>query len=190
MYGTPCLHNIRTPLQDSGFRARCAREVVDGGQVRLEKIMNIVSESRYGVHDISRTALDQHNALPRFNMPLELGIDLGCKRFGVGRHRSKVFLIMDSDRFRYQKFISDIAGQDIHSHTGDPKQAGRGVRDWLNANSGGTNIPSGSKIYERYESFRQDIPALCNDAQFDIKELTFLDLSFLIAEWLKAHGRF
>jgi len=32
-------------------------------------------------HDISRTELNEHS-LPRFNMPLELGLFLGASRFG------------------------------------------------------------------------------------------------------------
>jgi hypothetical protein len=65
-----------------GFRARCAREVDDGSETRLDKIYRIIEQSRYGIHDISRTELDTWNGLPRFNMPLELGVFLGAKRFG------------------------------------------------------------------------------------------------------------
>ena len=57
-----------------GFRARCAQEIDDAGQVRIDKILKIVEECRYGIHDVSRTELDRRNRLPRFNMPLELGL--------------------------------------------------------------------------------------------------------------------
>jgi hypothetical protein len=60
-----------------GFRARCALEISDAATARIEKIYKIISECGYGVHDISRTELDEVNQLPRFNMPLELGIFLG-----------------------------------------------------------------------------------------------------------------
>ena len=39
----------------SGFTPRCARENDDGGEVRFDKICRIISESRYGIHDISKT---------------------------------------------------------------------------------------------------------------------------------------
>ena len=49
-------------------------------------------------------------------MPLELGLFLGAKRFGGPSQRTKKCIIFDSARYRYQQFISDIAGQDIHAH--------------------------------------------------------------------------
>lgn len=57
---------------DCGFIPRCAMEYDDGSQVRIEKIYRLISECKFGIHDISRTELDDGNGLPRFNMPLEL----------------------------------------------------------------------------------------------------------------------
>lgn len=100
----------------SGFKPRCARENDDGGEVCFEKICRIIAESGYGIHDISNTEPDPGSGLPRFNMPLELGLFLGAHRFGGKKHSRKKSLILDRDDHRYQTFISDIAGQDIHSH--------------------------------------------------------------------------
>ena len=72
-----------------GFRPRSARELDDGGQTRIEKLYGIIEECRYGVHDLSRTELDAVNQLPRFNMPLELGIFLGAKRYGGASQKAK-----------------------------------------------------------------------------------------------------
>jgi hypothetical protein len=63
-----------------GFDARCAREIDDGSGTRIDKIMNLIEACPYGIHDISRTELDTASNLPRFNMPLELGIFLGARR--------------------------------------------------------------------------------------------------------------
>jgi len=57
------------------------------------------------------------NGSARFNMPLELGIDIGCRAFGAGQS-DKSFLIFDRDRFRFQSYVSDIAGQDIANPMG------------------------------------------------------------------------
>ncbi len=38
-----------------GFRPRCALEIDDASQVRIDKIFKIIAECKYGVHDISRT---------------------------------------------------------------------------------------------------------------------------------------
>jgi hypothetical protein len=35
--------------------------------------------------------------LARFNMPFELGMDIGCKRFGRDNHKSKCLLILDNE---------------------------------------------------------------------------------------------
>ena len=103
---------------DCGFVARCALEVDDGGQVRIDKIVSIIRECRLGIHDISRTEPDPTTGLPRFNMPSELGLFLGAKRFGVGPQRRKLSLILDRERYRYQASCSDIAGQDVSAHDG------------------------------------------------------------------------
>src|SRR5689334_12630475 len=100
-----------------GFKARCAREEDDAGQVRIEKICNIIRKCRYGIHDISKTELDPGSNLPRFNMPFELGLFLGAKKLGSSSNqRNKKTLVLDRSLYRYQKFISDIAGQEVHSH--------------------------------------------------------------------------
>ena len=103
-----------------GFRPRSARELDDGGQTRIDKIFALIEQCRYGIHDLSRTELDAVNNLPRFNMPLELGLFLGAKRYGGKHQKAKRVLILDVEQFRYQRFISDLAGMDIHEHGGDP----------------------------------------------------------------------
>lgn len=54
----------------------------DAGQARISKIYDLIRRSKYSIHDISRTELDPDHSLPRFNMPLELGIFLGAKEYG------------------------------------------------------------------------------------------------------------
>jgi hypothetical protein len=103
----------------SGFIARCARETDDASEVRFDKICRIIAECDLSIHDISKTELDARSGLPRFNMPFELGLYLGAKRFGGRAGRGKKALILDREPFRYQAFLSDIAGQDVHTHSGD-----------------------------------------------------------------------
>lgn len=105
---------------DCGFSPRCALERSDSGETRIDKLFRIISECRYGIHDISATELDPVNRLPRFNMPLELGIFLGATRYGTTKQRRKSCLILDREQYRYQKFCSDIAGQDPKTHEGEP----------------------------------------------------------------------
>lgn len=115
-----------------GFVIRCAREREDSGETRISKIVDIIRASQFGIHDISRVELDDANGLPRFNMPLELGLFLGAKAYASEpRQKARRCLILDRERYRYQKFISDIAGQDIRSHDGNPEKALILTRNWL-----------------------------------------------------------
>lgn len=178
----PLFDAIVFAVHDTGFRAKSARERLDSSEVRLQKILGLISESRFAIHDLSRTELDETSSLPRFNMPLELGMDLGCKAW----HRSdKKLLIFDSEQYRFQKYISDIAGQDIYAHGNDPEVAIRRVRDWLRAESEAGVIASGSTIFKRYETFRAALPQICSELNLDITQLTFADFSFAIARWLQ-----
>lgn len=87
----PIFEAIVFCVADCGYRPRCALEADDSGEVRVEKILNIVSGCRFGIHDLSRTELDGATGLPRFNMPLELGFFLAAKRFGAGKQKRKRF---------------------------------------------------------------------------------------------------
>lgn len=127
----PIFHALIFAIYACGFRARTARELDDGGQTRIDKLYGIIEECRYGIHDLSRTELDPAHQLPRFNMPLELGILLGAKRYGDIGQKVKRLLILDVEQYRYQRFVSDLAGMDIHKHGGDPMRAVRETRDWL-----------------------------------------------------------
>lgn len=176
---------IMFAITDLGFVARAAREEDDGGEFRLAKIQRIIEQCRYGVHDISAVKLDSRHRLPRFNMPLELGLFLGCKRYGSVRQRYKVSLIFDADPYRYQIFISDIAGQDIHAHGNDVKTAISELRTWLATASKRTRLPGGKDIFDRYTRFQADLPALCGDLKLEPAEVTFKDLRQMMAAWLK-----
>ena len=167
-----------------GLRPRCALESDDGSQIRIEKILNIISDCRFGIHDISETELDEANHLPRFNMPLELGMFLGAKRFGQEEQKAKVCLILDREKYRYQKFISDIAGQDIRVHEDDPKTAISIVRNWLRSALPSISTPGGEAIGARYDLFRKELPSLCQALQVSMNEWTFIDYTWIVKGWL------
>lgn len=185
----PLFQALFFSVVDCGFRVRCALEIEDASEVRFEKTLRIIRESKYGIHDISRTELDGINSLPRFNMPLELGIFLAAKRFGAGNQKTKSCLILDYDKFRYQKFISDIAGQDIQAHNNDPKQLISKVRNWLRGLSQRPSIPGGSAIFSRYLTFVGELPDLCDNLKIHYpSELTYADYARVVSIWLKANN--
>jgi hypothetical protein len=173
-------------IHDCGYIAHCALEADDGSVARIEKIGAIIAVCRLGVHDISRTELDLNSNLPRFNMPFELGLFLGAKRYGRAEQKRKNCLILDVERYRYQKFISDIAGQDIAAHEGNVAKAVRIIRDWLNnATPSAPQTPGGRAIAERFVSFRAELPSFCDQLRLKPDELTFNDYVVQVEQWLK-----
>lgn len=180
----PLFNSIVFAVHDAGFIARSALEVYNAGRVRIEKITQLIAECRLGVHDLSRTQLDEASQLPRFNMPLELGLFLGAQWLGSPKQKRKSCIVLERDRFRYQAFCSDISGQDISAHHNDPKVAVKLVRNWLRSLRPDISIPSGSKIWERYEQFSEDLPIYCDSFNLDESELTFVDYTTLVAAWL------
>jgi hypothetical protein len=108
-------------IYDCGFIARCSLEIEDSSRTRIEKIYKLIEECNYGLHDISLISLDLKTKLPRFNMPFELGIFLGAKRFGLKKQKNKNCLIFEKTKYTYQRYISDISGQDIYPHNNNTR---------------------------------------------------------------------
>jgi hypothetical protein len=180
---TPMFEAIVFTIQACGLRTICARSRVNSGEVRLQKIVQLIGDCRYSIHDLSRTQLDRATALPRFNMPLELGIDLGCRAYGSG-YRQKSLLIFDRDRFRFQTYVSDIAGQDIGYHEDDPNRAIGQVRDWLRTEAGLTDLPGPRAMQSKYADFRKTLPSMCEENGLDMLSLTFADFLSAVGAWL------
>ena len=51
-------------VHDCGYIARCALEVDDSGQVRIQKIEQMIADCKFGIHDISRVETDPQTQLP------------------------------------------------------------------------------------------------------------------------------
>lgn len=170
----------------SGFVARCALETDNAADNRFDKICRIIGECRYGIHDISRTELGGDPPLPRFNMPLELGVFLGAKKYGGTKHRNKSCIIFDREQYRFQRYMSDIAGQDIHSHQGDIDRLIVELATWLRAQSGDAHVPGGVAISAEFAAFNVTLPAIYAARQLDPAEVTFGDFSAVVVQYLTA----
>jgi hypothetical protein len=172
-------------VYECGLIPRCAQEIYDAGQVRIEKIVALIKGCRWGIHDISMTELNARN-LPRFNMPLELGLFIGASRYGAGRQARKSCIVLDRDQYRYQEFISDIAGQDIAAHGDDPNRAIHAVRGWLATSGAGVKRPAGgAAIAKRYLKFIAELPQICEAGEIQMTEVTFVDFADMASTWLK-----
>ena len=181
----PFFEAVTFTVLDCGYEPRCALEVSDSGQVRIDKILKLIASCRFGIHDISRTELDATTLLPRINMPLELGLFLGAQRFGVGRDRRKSCLVLDREPYRYQKFISDIAGQDISAHNCDVTTLIATMRNWLSTASASAPMPGGMAITTRFNAFTASLPDTAAKFQLGVGELTFKNYAHFALEWLR-----
>jgi hypothetical protein len=137
-----------------GYTPRIALETLDSGTPRIDKIVRLIRESKFAIHDLSRCQAKRPGEYFRLNMPLELGIDVGCRRFGSGQHKLKRCLILEAKSFRYQAAISDLAGSDIVVHKDRPTDLVRGVRNWLHTQVKRA-LPSPTKVYDAYTEFME-----------------------------------
>ena len=108
---------------------------------------------------------------------------MGAIEFGSKKQRGNEYLIIESDKFRFKQFISDISGQDIRDHKNSVEGVIKIVRNWL-SNKTSEKIPSASLIHCNYLSFVEDLPLLCQENSWIEKELTFDEYSTLATSWL------
>lgn len=182
----PLLYGIVFAVNELGFQPRCAKDESNAGKGRFEKIQDLIAECKYSIHDISRVDLDPVNSLPRFNMPLELGLDLGCQRYGRSYHQEKVLLVLDTEQYRYQKYISDLAGRDPVAHHDSDEKIINEVRNWLRLELDPKlmKIPSGAFIYQRYRQFQLSLFSTCAELHWSMNNLPFSDFAWAVADWI------
>ena len=182
----PLFQAIIFTVQACGFRPRCAQEEDNTGDIRIQKIIRIINDCHYGIHDISKADLDENTQLARFNMPLELGIFIGAHHFAPPKHynRNKKFIVMDSEPFRYQRFISDINGQDIKAHNLQEEVVIQHVRDFL-ATSSRIKLAGADYLVEQFNQFKNRLPIICQRLRWTVERLTFIDYVNCINVWLE-----
>jgi hypothetical protein len=84
-------------------------------------------------------------------MPFELGVDIGC-RMARGDKVRKKCLILEKERYRYRKALSDLSGSDIKTHGNESEQLVREVRNWFVENEN-VVADSGTRIWEAFNEF-------------------------------------
>ena len=186
----PLFHAIVFAVIQCGYTVRCALEADDTGATRIDRLYHLIEECRFGIHDISRIEHDALNNLPRFNMPFELGLFLGARRFGSTPQRDKQCLVLEAERYRYQKYLSDIAGQDIRQHNNNPAAAVGAVRDWLagSRSKAARPLPGATAIMRYYGEFQANLPAMLRAIHLEPVELGFFDRANLMAQFLETRA--
>jgi hypothetical protein len=185
----PILRAMVFAIIAAGYHPRCALDATDGAEVRVGKIAAMIGECDWGIHDLSRVEVGI-GGIPRFNMPMELGLHLGGRLLGERRHRRKRALILDAERHRYDQALSDISGRDIESHNNDPDVAIRCVRNWLSEHRppNADPLPGTAAMLADYRQFQAEVGPLIVYRRLDPDDLTHSDYLFVVRDWLQERG--
>ena len=181
----PLLRPLLFTVLFLGYNPRIASERFDSGEARITKICNLIICSRYSIHDLSRIRCSKKGEHYRLNMPLELGIDIGC-RLSNESLQSKTCLILERDKYRYQKALSDLSNSDIKNHDNDPETLVFQVRNWFTG-LGLKSAPSATRIWERFNEFMADFREARERDGFKDKDLEFMPVPEyinFIKEWM------
>ena len=156
----PDYHTLLRPLIYTiiylGFEPQIC-QTTSSAVTRIERIKDMIKGSRFSIHDLSRCRPLKRKDLPRFNMPFELGLDMGCLEYGGGKLKTKRILILETQRYHYQKVLSDIAGQDIENHNDDEQTLITKVRNWFSAMDAIKEYPQSTVIHDSYKDFIRDL---------------------------------
>jgi hypothetical protein len=169
-----------------GLTPRIATERFDTGEQRITKIIGLIQESRYAIHDLSRLKADKKGEMFRLNMPFELGIDVGCRQFGTPPLTSKRYLVLAAERYAYQAAISDISGSDIGVHNNDANQIVKVVRAWV-ANQTGGATPGPAAIWAAFNDCMAKLADVFEADGFDasdIQDLAVPELIKFMEKWI------
>jgi hypothetical protein len=175
------LKPILFTLKYLGFTPRIANERFDSGEVRLDKIEELLMESQFSIHDLSRIKAKYLGEYFRLNMPFELGLDLGCKKYHENKFRKKKFLILESEKYAVQKGLSDLSFGDCKCHNNDPETTVTIIRNWFVEVGFVVDDPP-SKIWDHFNYFYSNLFIKKKKEGFSKKEIEELPiLEFLDA---------
>jgi hypothetical protein len=152
----PLLRPLLFTIIYVGFMPRIASERSDSGENRIDKICALIRACQYSIHDLSRLRASEVGQFSRMNMPFELGIEYGSRRFGVQPLSRKRCLVLEKDPHEFQKALSDLSGMDIKHHNNEPSEVVRAVRNWFVETVGLNDIHSASRIWYRFADFASD----------------------------------
>jgi hypothetical protein len=131
-----------------GFTPRATLEI-PFGQRRLDRILSLIRQSRYSIHDLSRVQLDRNAPrTPRFNMPFELGLTIALEKSDNPDHS---WIVCETVPHRVKKSLSDLDGTDTYIHGGTVAGV---FRELGNAFVGSSRQPTVTEMLQIYRVLR------------------------------------
>jgi hypothetical protein len=124
---------------------------------RLERILKLIQECPYSIHDLSRVQLDARAPrVPRFNMPFELGLAVA-----QNAGKPETWYICETVLHRISKSLSDLNGTDVRIHRGTVRGVLAALCDIFVRK---TRQPSVQEMYRIYLVLRRNLPAIMRRA--------------------------
>jgi hypothetical protein len=157
-------------LTQLGLRINVTLAVPNQG--RLDTIIKLIEQSDFSIHDLSR--IEASRGIPRFNMPVELGLALYRSHMTKGKHRLFIF---ESRRYRAQRSTSDVNGIDPQIHNGTAKGLMGGLRNIFRQPGDVTTVP---EMLTSYRAVKQKLPQLRRNSGSEslFEAAVFHDLTF------------
>jgi len=159
-----------------GLVPRATLEITSSTR-RLDRILILMRDCQYSVHDLSRVELDSvAPRTPRFNMPFELGLSVAHQR-GLTRKKHEWF-VFESKRFRLAKSLSDLNGTDPFIHDGTITGL---FRELCTVFRRPGRQPSVQQMRGIYKELRKNLPIILGQAgsQSPYNARVFKDLSVI-----------
>jgi len=127
---------------------RCSLEVPTTRD-RLRRVFNLLRSCDLSIHDLSRVQLSREKPrCPRFNMSFEAGLAVALFLSGS----RKPWYILEEDRYRLLKSLSDLKGYEVNAHEGTPEGM-LGVL--LDIFPWGPQQPDPDALHRMYQSLRK-----------------------------------
>lgn len=183
-YTKRLLKPIAFTVLSMGFNPQVSENTNSGGKSRIDYITELIKDSKIGIHDLSRLDLSEAG-YPRFNMPFELGLDMGIQKSGIDSYQNKVIYFMDEKSHRYNIALSDIAGFDpVVIHGKSPEKIVRGLREAFYKTFKNPSLPTGTKVWLDYMKSISDIRLHLDISDIDFKNMQISEYSHWVSQWL------
>lgn len=182
----PLLRPLLFTILYLGYNPRIASEGSDSGEVRFQKTCQLIEQSRISIHDLSRIRSSKKQEYYRLNMPFELGVDIGCRRYKGGQTNKKKCLVLEKERHRYRKALSDLSGSDIKNHNNEPEEIVRQTRSWFVENEN-PRADSATRIWESFNEFMADFYQKRKKEGYKAKDLEMMPIPeyiLFIKDWI------
>lgn len=187
----PLLRPLLFTIVYLGFNPKIALERSDSGEQRIDKICELIKKSKYSIHDLSRLKSNKRGEFYRLNMPFELGVDYGSRRFALNYLKRKKYLILEKGTFDYRKALSDISGVDIKNHNNKPAKVVQAIRNWFVETVGLKNVAGPTAIWYKFNDFTSDFYTRRKSEGFSDEDLDMMPVREyinFIRRWLRANA--